>query len=363
MSRRRFGWTLAAACGAGAAAAEGGTWLSVAGRLAATPPESYAFNWGEGVQMCGLMQAYNRARNERYADFVEKWAAFHIPKGVDVLLGNEPEQKRQGYCGRWVPGTALAFLYEARKNPEHLRVASEIAGFIRAGATRSPEGAPGHWSGNYQLWVDTLYMTCPLLAKLARIQNKPEYLDDCANQLLITARHMRDKKTGLYYHMWDWQFDRCSPVQWGRGNGWVIASLAETFEYLPRAHASYQPLKRMAEEFARALVAAQDDDGLWHTVMTNPKSYAECSVTTMIVYGVLKLVRLGVLPARFREPMRRAWAEVNNRWVKDGVVTGVSAGTGPTGEEAYLTRPVGTYPWGTGFYLMAGVEMDQMKRG
>ena len=61
-----------------------------------------------------------------------------------MLFQNVPESKRQGYCGRWVPGAALAYLYEARKNSEHLRVASEVAGFIRAGATRSPEGAPGH---------------------------------------------------------------------------------------------------------------------------------------------------------------------------------------------------------------------------
>ena len=68
------------------------------------------------------------------------------------------------------------------------------------------------------------------------------------------------------------------PVIGDRGNGWIIASLRPRVRYSAALHASYKPLKRMSEEFARALVANQDDDGLWHTVMTNPKSYAECSV-------------------------------------------------------------------------------------
>jgi len=333
----------------------------VADKLVTTAPESYDFNWGEGVQMSGLMQAWERTHNERYADFVEKWAAFHVPKGSEALMRNTAESKRKGYCGHWVSGTALVYLYEARKNPEHLRMAREIAGFIRAGATRSPEGAPGHWLGNYQIWVDTLNMTCPLLAKLARVDSKPEYLDDCVNQLLVAARHMQDEQTRLFYHMWDWQFDRRSPVQWGRGNGWVIMSLADTFEYLPKSHGQYKELKRLAESQARGLLAVQDREGVWHTVLTDPSSYAECSATTMIVYGLLKMVRLEALPGRYRAPALRAWAAVNGRWVKDGVVSGVSAGTDPMNKEGYLTKPVGVQTWGTGAYLLAGSEVDRVK--
>jgi unsaturated rhamnogalacturonyl hydrolase len=336
-------------------------WVSVADNLVTTAPESYPFDWGEGVQMSGLMQVYERTKTPAYADFVQRWAAFHIPRGVDVLLGNTTDSKRQGYCGHWVSGTALVYLYEATKKGEYLETASRIAGFIRAGATRSPEGAPAHWLGNFQIWVDTLNMTCPLLSKLAKIENKPDYLDDAANQLLVSARHMQDKQTGLFYHMWDWQYDKHSPVQWGRGNGWVMMSLADTFEYLPKTHPAYKPLRQLAESYARSLLAVQDKDGLWHTVITDPHSYAECSAVTMITYGLLKMVRLGVLPARYREPAKMAWAAVNARWVKDGLVTGVSGGTGPTEKDAYLIRPQGTYTWGTGSYLMAGSEIDRLR--
>jgi len=81
----------------------------------------------------------------------------------------------------------------------------------------------------------------------------------------------------------------------------------------------------------------------------------------MIAYGLLKLVRLGVLPARYREPARKAWAAVNERWVKDGVVIGVSEGTGVYQWAQYRTRKQGTYMWGTGSYLMAGSEIERLR--
>jgi rhamnogalacturonyl hydrolase YesR len=120
-------------------------WISVADKLAATDAASYPFDWGEGVQMSGLMQVYGRTKTEKYANFVGQWAATHVPKGSEVLMNNHAEAKGwKGYCGRWVSGTALLYLHEARKDPQYLKVASEIAGFVRAGATRGPEGALAH---------------------------------------------------------------------------------------------------------------------------------------------------------------------------------------------------------------------------
>jgi hypothetical protein len=42
------------------------------------------------------------------------------------------------------------------------------------------------------------------------------------------------------------------------------------------------------------------------------------------------------------------------------MVVGTSAGTGPGNRDSYAKRPVGTYTWGTGAYLMAGTEVDRL---
>jgi unsaturated rhamnogalacturonyl hydrolase len=339
-------------------------WLSVADKLVQTPVESYPFNWGEGVQFIGVMKVYERTKDARYADYAEKWTDQFLRRDINELLntGDKARGKRPGYCGHWSPGSAILYLYQARKKPEHLQLAEQVASFIRNGAERSPEGGLGHWTGSHQLWVDTLYMACPLLAGLGKLKRRPELIDDAAQQILIYARHLQDDKTGLFYHMWDWQTSERSPSLWGRGNGWVLMSMADTMEALDRRRKSYADLKRIAERMAAGLHPAQDGEGMWHTVLDDPASYPESSATSMFCYSLLKLIRLKVLDGTAHLDMAlKAWKAVNERYVKDGTVTGVSAGTGPGGSEQYKKIPLGTQTWGTGSYLMAGSEINRLR--
>jgi len=337
-------------------------WISVADHLIQTPPESYPFNWGEGVQMIGLMKVYERTKDARHADYVEKWTGLYASRDINELLntGEKVRGPRPGYCGHWSPGSAILYLYEARKKPEHLKLPEQVASFIRSDAERGPEGGLGHWQGSHQLWVDTLYMACPLLAGLGKLQTKKEYVDDAAEQLIIYSRHLQDEKTGLFYHMWDWQTKEHTAGLWGRGNGWVLMSLADTLEVMDRKHKSYTALKQIAERQLAGLKATQDADGMWHTVLDDPASYPESSATSMFTYGTLKLVRLKVVPSSFASMVGRAWKALNEQYVKDGVVTGVSAGTGPQGIDYYKKLAVGSRTWGTGAYLMAGGEIDRL---
>ncbi len=208
---------------------------SVADRLIGTPVEAYPFDWGEGVQMMGLMKAAGAAHDARYADYVEKWARMYEARDIRTLLNIGPSATnpaRLGYCGHWSPATAVLYLYRERRKPEHLKLAQDVADFIESGAERSPEGGLGHWQGSHQLWVDTLYMACPLLSAMGQMQNRPEYIKDAANQIVVHARHLQDEKTGLIFHMWDWQTGTHSEGFWGRGDGWVLMSLADTMEVM-----------------------------------------------------------------------------------------------------------------------------------
>jgi unsaturated rhamnogalacturonyl hydrolase len=251
----------------------------------------------------------------------------------------------------------VLYLYRDRPKPEHLKLARDVAGYIETAAERSPDGGLGHWQGSHQLWVDTLYMACPLLSGLGQMENRPAYIEDAAHQIVVHARHLQDEKTGLIYHMWDWQAGTHSEGYWGRGDGWVLMSLADTLEAMKPASPSYQELVSIARKLAKGLESTQDADGLWHTVLDDPKSYPECSATAMFSYGMLKLVRLRVLPPAYKARALKAWRAINDRYVKDGLVVGVSAGTGPNGANAYRTMPVGTETWGTGAYLLAASEV------
>ena len=329
-------------------------WRSVAGRLIETPPRNYPFNWGEGVQMIGLMRVHERTGDERYADYVERWTDLYLGRDLEELLHS---RNRRGYCGHWSPGTAILLLHGARGNPQHLDLAKKVNRFILDEAERSPEGGLGHWQGSHQYWVDTLYMACPLLAGIG----EPAMIDDAANQIAVFARHLQDDGSGLFLHMWDWETKERSAGLWGRGNGWVLMSIADTMEAMDRNHPAYTQLQEIARKMASGLEKTQSGSGLWHTILDRQdSSYSEVSATCMFVYGILKLVRLGVLPDSYAPMAERAWSAVNDGFVRDGLVVGVSAGTGPRGAEHYRTRDRGTYTWGTGAYLMAGSEIDRL---
>jgi unsaturated rhamnogalacturonyl hydrolase len=333
-------------------------WRGVADRLLTTPAESYAFNWGEGVQMIGMMKIHEQIRNEAYADFVRKWADSYTQKNIRTLLSlDDPGAKHPGYCGHWSPATAILYLYQARKQPAHLRLAEQVNDFIRHGAERSPDGALSHWIGNHQLWVDTLYMACPLLAGLGRMQNQPEWIDDAAQQIILYSKALQDPKTGLFYHMRDWKTLERTDDLWARGNGWVLMSLADTIEAMDRRHKHYAALQSVASRLAEGLARTQDKDGMWHTILDDPDSYPESSATSMFCYGLLKLARLGALPDSVRPMAQRAWSVLNGKYVQDHIVTGVSAGTIPKDRNFYVNVPLGSQTWGTGAYLMAGSEV------
>jgi unsaturated rhamnogalacturonyl hydrolase len=341
-------------------------WTSVADHLVQTPVESYAFNWGEGVQMMGLMRAAVVERNSRYIDYVERWARIYEAWDLQTLLHATPDAtagpRSLGYCGHWSPGSAVLYLYRERPKPEHLTLARGVTEFIRTAAERSPEGGLGHWQGSHQLWDDTLYMACPLLARMGELEKKPALIEDAADQLIIYSHHLQEERTGLFYHMWDWQTGKHSEGFWGRGNGWVLMSLAETMEVMPKTGPKFQELTRFARKLAAGLAATQDSSGLWHTVLDDPKSVPESSATAMFSYGLLKLVRLRILPPDSVSMALAAWKAINDRYVRNGVVTGVSAGTGPQGVKAYLTIPMGSETWGTGAYLLAASEVTLKRR-
>lgn len=328
-------------------------WVAVADRLIQMPPEAFAYNWGEGVQQLGLMKTWEVTRDRRYLDWMRRWVALYQDKPVTELL-NSPKEHR-GFCGHWSPAAAIQILQRASPRAEYRRMVDATLAFIRDGAERSPEGALGHWQGSHQLWVDTLYMACPVLAGSGDLGA----VRDAARQITLFAGHLQDERTGLFIHMWDWQTGERSTGPWGRGNGWVLMALADVWEASP---APDPALRAVLARLVRGLEATQDPSGLWHTVMDDPASYVECSASAMVVYGVYKLVRLGALPGAKLAMARKAWAEINRRFVRDGLVTGVSAGTVPKGRAYYGQLPAGTETWGTGAYLLAGSEVARAPR-
>lgn len=325
----------------------------VADRVLVDFPHAPDFNWGEGVLMGGMVRAGQAAGDERYIAFVRDWADHWRDTGLEAVLA------QRGYCGRWGPAYAVLELYGVIEDPRYLTMAHDVASFMLREGTRTSDGGFGHWRDNRQLWVDTLYMVCPLLAELGEVMDRDGFKAEAARQLRIFASHLQDERTGLFYHMYDEPMQKRTDEFWGRGNGWVAMSLVEVLAHLDHDAADYDKVVDIFTRQADGLRATWDaDTGLWHTVLDRQDSYVETSATAMILYSLLRGERLGVIEPPAPDMVTRSWAALAGQVDADGRVINVSDGTGPTDFATYNAIARGTFTWGTGALLMAAAELN-----
>lgn len=56
-----------------------------------------------------------------------------------------------------------------------------------------------------QMWDDTLMMTVLPLAKIGKLLNCPEYIEEATYQFLLHVQNLMDKETGLWFHGWSYE--------------------------------------------------------------------------------------------------------------------------------------------------------------
>ncbi len=311
-------------------------------------PDPPDFNWGEGVLLTGMMQAYHLTHDERYLDFVRSFADHWAQRGIGPLLAEK------GYCGHWGPGYPLWLLYQQTGDERHAALSRQIVEFMLDRAERTKDGSLSHFYGKPQLWVDTLAMCCPVLSTGSVIDQKPGWQSESVRQLQLFSQHLRDGQTGLYYHMWDETSDRRTSSFWARGNGWVVISLVETLRHQTVGSPERAELCSLLKQQLQSIVSLQDtDSGLWHTVLDAPDTYLETSASAMFLYGMLESRQLGLDGVPPRDVLQKTWQGLLTQIDSQGRIIGVSGGTGPSDQQGYATKIHGTYTWGTGAWLMA----------
>jgi len=312
-------------------------------------------HWGDGILMLGLLEAADALGEERYAQGTRRWLDAQLAEGVNLA---------DGATWDWgaLPLPALALYRRTREEP-YLALARQVCEHITTRARRTADGAVVTHAGRPQLWVDSMYFTAPALIRTAAVTGEQRYVEEAARELEVHARHLLDASTGLFRHMWDEESGQRSPCPWARGNAWAALATLELLNALPQDHPRRVPLAEMLRRQMEAVVRLQDASGLWHTVLDRPDSYLETSCAAMFALAILRGVQGGWLPAEMLASARRAWDGVRAQVTPEGRVTGVSAGTPPGDFETYQRVPLGSQTFGTGFVLLAGIEMDRRGGG
>ncbi len=314
-----------------------------------TPPD---FNWGEGVLMIGMMQAGITLKEPNYLGFVQAWADHWHRIGISNLL----QQAR--YCGHWGPGAPLLMLHQHTKDRKYLDMAKQIVAFMQTNAARTPDGFPCHVKQDNQVWLDTLYMTCPVYTRLAPINGDTNLVLEAARLLDLCARRCQNPTNGLFWHVYDHNRGATIGPLWARGNGWVALSYMEVLPLLDRNSATFRKLFADFEPFARSILVTRDPaTGLWHTILDHPDTYLETSASAMFLCAFLRANRAGLLHVP-NSTLAQTWTALAAKVDLHGRVFDVSGGTDArTDLTRYTNKVRGTYTWGTGAFLLTAAEL------
>jgi unsaturated rhamnogalacturonyl hydrolase len=234
------------------------------------------------------------------------------------------------------------------------------------------------------MWLDGLYMAEPFYAEYAARHGDSAAMSDIARQFLLVARHMRDPRTGLYYHAWDavhrqpWA-DSATGLSrsfWGRAIGWYLMAAVDVLDDLPATHRERPELVRIIQYLADAVARVQDPvSGVWWQVLDQPNrsgNYLEASASAMFAYAFAKGARIGVLDPTYRALAARAFdgmlatfVTVDDRGLVsvNGICKSAGLGGDPPRDGSYayyVSEPVVSNDYkGVGAFILAASELGR----
>lgn len=333
-------------------------------------PPSGRFHYHQGVFLFGMYQTYLLSGDERYFAYIKAWVDSLISPYGDLLSFNP------GQLDDLQPGILLFPLYKRTGDVRYKTVLDTIAYYIET-FPRNPEGGFWHkaWYRN-QMWLDGLYMAGPFAAQYAREFDKPAFFDEDVFQATLMAEKLRDERTGLWYHAWDynrqlpWANPETgrSPEFWGRAIGWVPMALLDELDYFPVEHPGRPVLEDLIRGLLLAVLPYQDaETGLWYQVVDKggeSGNWLESSCTCLYAAALCKAVRTGLMDAEHLAPARKACEGILGRLGHDenGVlISNVCIGTGVGDWAHYCARPTSTNDLhGVGAFLLMCAEAERM---
>ncbi|MFC4598412.1 glycoside hydrolase family 88/105 protein [Cohnella hongkongensis] len=307
------------------------------------------WDWPAGVGLYGVCRAWMRTGNRYYGDFARAW--------VDEYL---PQAELRRTINGIAPLLAVFELYRETGIERYGEACRAGCDWLLKEAPRTREGAFEHTVNEQgpgfreQIWADTLFMSCILLAKMGALDGTDAYAREAALQLNVHLNALRDGRTGLYRHAWNCERrDWMSGALWGRANAWILVSAVEMLEILPESFGGRDQAIGQAVELGEALARAQRGDGLFGTLLDDPEAYGEASATAGIAYGLRRGVRSGFLPEALLSCAKRAEAAVRPLVNERGELEQVSHGTDVKPDlEAYKKVPIVPAFWGQGLALL-----------
>jgi unsaturated rhamnogalacturonyl hydrolase len=286
-------------------------------------PEIHRWDWMPGVGLYGLIRAHETLGETKYLEYPKHY--------IDRLL----DQEIVSYSiNGSIMFEAVLKLYEHTHDPRYEREMVYYLRWLLRSAPKCQNGCFEHtWTEvdvnlTEQVWIDTLFMAGIVLADSGRLLGRADCKAEALRQFATHQACLQDPATGFYRHFY--QVDTNSHAAgafWGRGNGWMAASVADVLEAIGPDDPAHAGIIESFRRQMNAVRAVQEPDGAFHTILNDKNTYVEMSATAALGYAALKGVRLNLLNSEFGAVGERALAAVLSHVGEDGIVKQVSSGT------------------------------------
>ena len=347
------------------------------------------WNYPLGVTLYGLLHAGRAIGSEE----AERHVLRHMQSCCDTFEYAMWDKKRYGGattlhtlltsidslddCGSF--GSAMLEVAKHMPLKVFREIADYVADYISNRQARREDGTfyrklLMHAFHENTMWADDLYMSVPFLCRYAALTGDAKYLDDAARQFLGFKKRLYVPELKVMSHVYDFRRGMATGVPWGRGNGWTIFSLSELLAVLPAKHALRGELLVFFRDLCAGYLALQDEQGMWHQVLTHADAYPETSCTAMFAYAFARGVRFGWLevPGPYARAVLKAWEGLNKISIdRAGNVHGVCRGSEFSFSPEYYKKellPNLNDTHGIGIVLLAGgggaaVDETRAERG
>lgn len=278
-----------------------------------------------GLKVSAMLDVYEATKDEEIRKYVMQYADSFI-----TADGNIVSYKLTEYNIDMINSGKCLFQFYRLTGEERFKKAMYL---LRSQLETHPRNVDGgFWHKKVypnQVWLDGVYMATPFLAEYTATfdsDNKEAYAD-VVNQILMAARHNYDPKTGLFRHACDvsrqmgWADPETGQSQhcWGRALGWYMMAIVDALPFIPEGVEGRDSILVILQTIANGIDKYKDKKtGLWYQVMDEPNrkgNYLESSCSAMFIYSLLKAVRLGYLPKKYKALAQRSYKSFVKRFI------------------------------------------------
>ncbi|ROI09224.1 hypothetical protein EGI11_07370 [Chryseobacterium sp. H3056] len=134
-------------------------------------------------------------------------------------------------------------------------------------------------------FVDTIGFICPFLVNYGIKFNVPEAVDLAVKQITAYQKYGMMTQENIPFHTYN--VDTRIPVGlsgWGRGLGWYVIGLIDTWHALPDGHPQKMELEKLVIKTARSAMKFQEQNGAFHWLLFDRGSRLDSSTAATLTW-------------------------------------------------------------------------------